>query len=110
MSEGGGRHKILLTGCTPTPLAGYLKALGILRLVAEQKEAEVRGFWRDETFGLATALTADELVAFLLHEYAPRRSSVHGTVAAAFSRMTRKKRLMRLRGRRRRASRSTAAP
>ena len=27
-------HEIVLTGCTPEPLMSYLKALGVLRLVA----------------------------------------------------------------------------
>lgn len=29
-------HPLLLPGCTPTPLAHYLKALGVLRLLSEQ--------------------------------------------------------------------------
>lgn len=33
-------HK--LDGCAPTPLAHYLKALGILRLVAEQADPNAR--------------------------------------------------------------------
>src|SRR4051794_13746252 len=60
--------EIALAGCTPTPLAAYLKALGILRLVAEQKDPDVRGFWRDETFVLDTALSREDLVAFFLNE------------------------------------------
>jgi CRISPR-associated protein Csx17 len=31
-------NEIILAGCTPTPLANYLKALGVFRLVAEQKD------------------------------------------------------------------------
>jgi len=34
-----------LNGCAPAPLAHYLKALGILRLVAEQADPEARGWW-----------------------------------------------------------------
>jgi len=29
--------ELTLRGCAPTPIAGYLKALGVLRLIAEQK-------------------------------------------------------------------------
>ena len=29
-----------LTGCAPVPLAAYLKGLGILRVVSEQKDRE----------------------------------------------------------------------
>ena len=32
-------HLHQLKGCSPTPLANYLKALGILRLVAGQADA-----------------------------------------------------------------------
>jgi len=38
-------HLHHLVGCAPAPLARYLKALGILRLVAEQKDPAVRGWW-----------------------------------------------------------------
>jgi len=33
---------IALTGCTAEPLMGYLKALGIMRLIAEQKDPGAR--------------------------------------------------------------------
>jgi CRISPR-associated protein Csx17 len=39
-----------LAGCAPTPLAHYLKALGILRLVAEQKDENACGYWQGEHF------------------------------------------------------------
>ena len=64
-------HLHKLTGCAPTPLAHYLKALGILRLVAEQKDPEARGFWKDDVFCLATKLSEDELEHFFLDDYAP---------------------------------------
>lgn len=59
------------TGCSPTPLAHYLKALGILRLVAEQRDPQARGWWRDETFHLATGLDDGALRRFFLDEYRP---------------------------------------
>jgi CRISPR-associated protein Csx17 len=60
-----------LDGCTPEPLMGYLKALGVLRLVSEQKDAEAAGFWSDGVFKLSTTLGRDELVAFVRDEYKP---------------------------------------
>jgi CRISPR-associated protein Csx17 len=57
-------YKHVLKGCQPTPLAHYLKALGILRLVAEQKDPACRGAWIDDHFVLATKLTKDELECF----------------------------------------------
>jgi len=64
-------HLHHLTGCAPAPLAHYLKALGVLRIVAEQKDPEVRGFWRDEHFCLLTMLDRQEVENFFLDEYAP---------------------------------------
>jgi CRISPR-associated protein Csx17 len=64
-------HLHHLAGCTPTPLASYLKAIGILRLVAQQKDADARGFWRDEHFCLLTTLDVVALEAYFLDDYAP---------------------------------------
>ncbi len=61
----------VLLGCAPVPLAGYLKALGCFRLIAEQADSSVRGFWRNERFVLRTTLSADELVRFFLQAYKP---------------------------------------
>ncbi|MBV8567398.1 MAG: type I-U CRISPR-associated protein Csx17 [Methylobacteriaceae bacterium] len=64
--------KILtLDGCRPTPLANYLKALGVLRLVSEQKDHTARGFWQHERFHLKTTLEPDSLRRFFLEDYAP---------------------------------------
>lgn len=64
-------HVHHLTGCAPAPLAHYLKALGILRLVAEQKDPAARLWWQDEHAVLATTLDEEELRRFFLKEYAP---------------------------------------
>jgi len=60
-----------LTGCAPAPLAHYLKALGILRIVAEQMDPQARGFWRDEHFCILTTLDREKLEAFFLNDYSP---------------------------------------
>lgn len=60
-----------LAGCTPEPLGFYLKALGVLRLVAEQADPEARGWWRDERFFLATELDAAQLLDFFSSRYEP---------------------------------------
>lgn len=60
-----------LRGCAPEPLMAYLKALGIFRLVAEQKDKYGRAWWRNDTFMLKSVLDRDGLVEFLLHEYKP---------------------------------------
>jgi CRISPR-associated protein Csx17 len=60
-----------LAGCAAAPLANYLKALAILRLVSEQADASARGFWQGESFRFATKLSKDDLVRFFLDEYSP---------------------------------------
>jgi CRISPR-associated protein Csx17 len=60
-----------LAGCRPEPLASYLKALGVLRLVAEQKDKDASGFWRGEHFVLRSSLDRDALVLFFLGEWRP---------------------------------------
>lgn len=60
-----------LNGCAPAPLAHYLKALGILRLVSEQLEPGVRGWWDGERFLLASEKTEEELLEFFCERYEP---------------------------------------
>ena len=64
-------HIHQLDGCAPAPLAHYLKALGILRLVAEQADSEARGWWDGDHFRLATRLTREDLETFFLRDYQP---------------------------------------
>ncbi|MGC4067355.1 MAG: type I-U CRISPR-associated protein Csx17 [Polyangiaceae bacterium] len=64
-------HLHRLRGCAPTPLAHYLKAIGILRLIAQQKDPNVRGFWNEQHFCLLTTLDESSLETFFLEEYAP---------------------------------------
>lgn len=49
----------------------YLKALGILRLVGEQKDPEARGSWQQDAFRLRSRLDRDALLDFFLKEYRP---------------------------------------
>jgi CRISPR-associated protein Csx17 len=63
--------ELRLGGCTPEPLMGYLKAVGVLRIVAEQADRDARGSWNDGIFVLETKLCRDELIRFFLEEYRP---------------------------------------
>jgi CRISPR-associated protein Csx17 len=66
------RTDLPLPGCTPTPLAAYLKALAVLRLVAEQgADPGASGFWRDDVFVLRSSLDREHLLEFFLERYAP---------------------------------------
>jgi CRISPR-associated protein Csx17 len=62
---------IALPGCTATPPGSYLEALGILRWVSEQADAEALGWWADETFAMESTLHEEELKDFFIKEYAP---------------------------------------
>lgn len=63
-------HEIALAGCTPTPLANYLKALGVLRLLSA-KYPDTRGFWRSGRFVLRTSLDRKAIEQFFLNDYEP---------------------------------------
>ena len=63
--------ELRLEGCAPEPLMSYLKAVGVLRLVAEQADEDVRGCWCDGGFVLHTKLDEDALIRFFLERYRP---------------------------------------
>ncbi len=62
---------ITLNGCAPIPLAHYLKALGVLRLVSEQMEVTARGSWLNDHLRLHFSADAAALVEFFIHSYRP---------------------------------------
>lgn len=72
-------ERLTLAGCAPTPLAAYLKALGVLRLISSPAhnvsgraaDPEARGWWADEAFHLSTSLDREALRRFFLEDYAP---------------------------------------
>lgn len=72
-------ERLTLHGCSPTPLASYLKALGVLRLLSsgannvsgEPADPQVRGWWDGERFHLGTALGRGDVLQFFLDYYAP---------------------------------------
>ena len=64
-------HQLELRGCAPEPLMAYLKALGIFRLVAEQKDKDARTYWQNDEFVLRSTLDRDAMVEFFLNEYQP---------------------------------------
>ena len=62
---------LTLNGCAPIPLAHYLKALGILRLVSEQADRNATGYWQGEQFILNSHLDCGSLTEFFLRKYQP---------------------------------------
>lgn len=65
------QHEVMLAGCTPMPLASYLKALGVLRLVSEQVDSDARGFWHNDQFVIASKLDAEGIRQYFLEGYRP---------------------------------------
>lgn len=63
-------HEIVLTGCTPTPLASYLKGLGVLRILSNFDLA-IKAAWVGENLRLTSKKPVKELVGYLLNDYAP---------------------------------------
>jgi len=72
-------ESITLDGCAPAPLASYLKALGVLRLISsdtnhvdgQAADPKARGWWEGERFHISTTLDGAALCRFFLNDYAP---------------------------------------
>lgn len=65
------RNEFHFAGCRTAPLGSYLKGLGVLRLISEQLDDEVRGHWGRSSFVLSTKVTRQALEDFFLDDYAP---------------------------------------
>ncbi len=65
------RQPILLAGCQLEPMAAYLKALGVFRLLAEQADPGATACWSPSGLVLDAALSLDELESFFLDRYRP---------------------------------------
>jgi CRISPR-associated protein Csx17 len=63
--------EVILAGCTPEPLMGYLKALGAFRLVAEQADRTAKMSWAGGACHLHSSLDRNGLTDFLLNRYHP---------------------------------------
>jgi CRISPR-associated protein Csx17 len=65
-------HDLALAACVPDVLAGYLKALGVHRLVAEQLDPAALSYWdADGCFHLVSSADRDALLAFFVEHYQP---------------------------------------
>ncbi|MEM9694653.1 MAG: type I-U CRISPR-associated protein Csx17 [Myxococcota bacterium] len=67
-------HEHILSGIQPKPIGSYLQALGVLRILSEQRDASATGHWTPEGFVLGTALDRAELTRFFLEHYQPSPS------------------------------------
>lgn len=64
------RYTHRLYGCSPEPLGSYLKALGILRCIA-QDDSRVTGRWEADCFVVESDLENNALIEFFLERYSP---------------------------------------
>jgi CRISPR-associated protein Csx17 len=64
-------HLLRLDGIRPEPLASYLKAVAILRIIGEQADRLATGAWDHDTFTLRSRLDRDALLDFFLREWSP---------------------------------------
>lgn len=62
--------EIVLNGCTPQPLANYLKGIGVLRLVA-RRDPQATAAWQGENLVLRTQFSREELERYFLEHYRP---------------------------------------
>ncbi len=62
---------LILSGCSPVPLAHYLKALGVLRIIAQQADAKASGAWKSDAFILKSQCSKNDLIRFFVDEYRP---------------------------------------
>lgn len=60
-----------LQGCAPAPLASYLKALGLLRILSEQADSQCIGRWNGDSFELVSHLDEESIIQFFLDRYQP---------------------------------------
>ena len=65
------KGELMLPGCRAEPLMMYLKSLGVFRLLAEQREPDVRACWRNNMLVLHTAFDRETVVDFFLQQYVP---------------------------------------
>jgi CRISPR-associated protein Csx17 len=64
-------NEIRFNGCSTAPLGSYLKALGIMRILSEQADEGLLGWWKDGVFIISTLLSEEDVVDFFLSKYSP---------------------------------------
>lgn len=62
---------VKLSGCSPVPLAHFLKGLGIFRLFSEQENPEATSSWSDDELTIFSDSKPAEIVDFLASAYRP---------------------------------------
>ena len=63
------RH--ILKECAPTLFSNYLKAMGLFKIIAEQKDSKITACWGNDRLILNTELSKGEIIEFVLKQYRP---------------------------------------
>lgn len=64
-------NDVALPGCRLEPLGSYLKAIGLHRLVAEQRDPTAAGQWQAGSYVLRSGMNDEGLLDFLVSDYRP---------------------------------------
>jgi CRISPR-associated protein Csx17 len=64
-------NDVALAGCRLEPLGSYLKAIGLHRLVAEQRDPTAAGQWQAGSYVLRSGMNDEGLLDFLVSDYRP---------------------------------------
>ncbi|WP_009963689.1 type I-G CRISPR-associated protein Cas8g1/Csx17 [Verrucomicrobium spinosum] len=64
---------LTLTGCAPVPLAHYLKALGVFRLVSDSADGDAfaTASWKNDSLQITSRFDREDLLRFFLNNYQP---------------------------------------
>ena len=66
------RIDLAMDGCVPKDMLSYMKALGILKAIAERRDGSAQGFWRNgDQWVVRSALDRDAALAFFMNEWQP---------------------------------------
>lgn len=63
--------KVYVSNCKTEPFGSALKALGVFKILGEQKDPDIESYWENGELIINTALTKDEIVDFFMREYSP---------------------------------------
>lgn len=66
------RIDLAMDGCVPRDMLSYMKSLGVLKAIAEQKDAAAQGFWRNgDQWVVHSTLDRGAALDFFMNEYRP---------------------------------------
>ena len=60
--------KIYMTNCKTEPFGFALKALGVMKIIGEQKDPDIESYWENGELRINTVLTKEKITDFFLKE------------------------------------------